>query len=188
MRSKIRLNLNLAESPLKNKNLFYFLLFFLGGISILWLILSLAVFFNYRQQNNDAKRALTRIENRISYERREERRYLTRVNNFAKENYSKANFINHLIMKKSFSWTQLLTALEKALPDNCYIVSLSPLEKGDSTSELRFQVASSGLEPFFRFVNNLYALDFSDFRLIREGKDNQGNFIAEISLNYGKTD
>ncbi|MBD3414343.1 MAG: hypothetical protein GF421_07940 [Candidatus Aminicenantes bacterium] len=183
-----RWNLNLAESPVRNQNLFYSLLFFLGGISVVWLMISFIVFLSYKEENQGLKRAISRIEQNVSHKQNEQRTYVSEIEDLSRKKEPRVQFINDLISRKKFSWTELLTALEKSLPDNCYIVSISPMERGISESDIRLELASDGLDPFFLFINRLYTLDFSDIRLIREDQDEGGRLITEVSLSYGKND
>ena len=187
MKKKRRLDLNLAGDPLRNKRLFRSLFFFIGGVSLLWLIIGLTVFLKNRNDSQDIETALAGMENKINRIRQEERRYITQVNELSMENLSEVTFINHLISQKAFSWTEMFTALEKSLPDGCYIVSISPVEMGDLKAQVKLEVASTGLDPLFQFIDNLYTMDFSGVRLIRERKGETGSFISEVSLDYGKT-
>ncbi|MFW6123680.1 MAG: hypothetical protein ACOC5G_00500 [Acidobacteriota bacterium] len=185
---KIRpLNLNLAENPLRNRKLFHAFFFFLGGLFVLLLFISLITFYQYRIKNQNIRSAITRIENKITHAKREERRYLTQIESLSKANLAQVNFTNHLISKKVFSWTGLFTALEKSLPEGCCIVSISPLQRGDSPTEIKIEVASAGLDSLLEFINDLYAMNFSDFKLLREGRDKTGQLISEISLKYNET-
>jgi hypothetical protein len=187
MKKTSPLNLNLAENPLRNKRLFHTFFFFLCGLSIILLFISLITFSNYRRKNQNIKAAIARIENNIYQAQNKEKRYLAQIDNLSKENLAQVNFINHLIYKKSFSWIGLFTALEKSLPEECYIVSISPLQKGDSPTEIKLEVSSTGLDSFFRFINKLNSMNFYNFKLLREGKDETGRLISEISLNYDET-
>ena len=187
MRKKRRLDLNLAGDPLRNKRLFRLLFFFIGGVSVIWFIIGITVFLKNRNDGQDMATALAGVENKINHIRQEERRYNTQVNELSRENLSDVNFINHLISQKAFSWTEMFTALEKSLPDGCYIVSISPMEKGDLKTQVKLEVASAGLDPLFQFIDNLYTMDFSGVRLIRERKSETGSSISEVSLDYGKT-
>ncbi len=161
--------------------------FFIGGVAVLWIIIGLTVFWKSRNDSRDIETALAGIENKINNIRREERRYITQVNKLSQENLSKVKFINHLISQKAFSWTEMFTALENSLPDGCYITSISPVEMGDFKAQVKLEVASTGLDPLFQFIDNLYAMDFSGVRLIRDRKGETGSFISEISLDYDKT-
>lgn len=181
------LSLNLSENPLRNKRLFRTLFFFLGGLCLVLLVISLIVFCQYRTKNQNIKAALARVEDKINNAEHEENSYSSQIESLSQENLTQVNFVNHLITKKSFSWTGLLTALEKSLPEGCYIVSISPLQKVDSPTEIKLEVSSSGLDQFFKFINNLYSMNFTNFKLTREEKDKAGHLISEISLNYDET-
>ena len=187
MKNMKPLNLNLAENPLRNQRLFRMLFFFLVGLSLVLLVVSLVVFCQYRTKNQNVKAALARVEDKINEAKREENSYLSQIESLSQENLAQVNFVNHIITRKSFSWTGLLTALEKSLPEGCYIVSISPLQKIDSPTEIKLEVSSLELDQFFKFINNLYSMNFTNFKLIREGKDKAGHLISEISLNYDET-
>jgi len=187
MKSQAPLNLNLAEDPLRNKRLFHTFFFFLGGLAVLLFFISIITFYQYKTKNQHMKAVLVRVQNKVDYIKREDQRYLNQIHDLSEKNLPKVESFNHFIFQKSFSWTELLTALEQSLPDTCYIVSISPVKAGDSASEISLKVASVGLEPFFRFVNNLYTMNFNNFKLLREGRDEKDYFVWEISLNYDKT-
>jgi len=188
MKKMRTLDLNLAENPLRNKRLFHTLFFFLCGISVLWFILSLAFFYSYKNKKDDIKASSVQIENKIKQSRREEKRCLSQIETLSKNNLQEVNFINHLISKKGFSWTGLLTALEQSLPEECYIVSISPLQREDTSTEIKLEVASAGWDHLLEFINTLYTMNFRNFRPIRENKSPEGYLITEISLSYEKID
>ncbi len=80
-------------------------------------------------------------------------------------------------MRKSFSWTALLSELEGALPESSFITSLAPSFTGESAMDLRIKVVSRDLDGLLAFVDRLKERKFTGIRVAGETADAQGGII-----------
>ncbi len=179
-----RLNLNLATHPLRNRRLFFLFFIILGGLLLVFLGLGGYTYWTYKGKNNNFERNRTQIEKRIRDAQREERRLKVQIEEAAKKYQGQVLSLNTLILKKSFSWVDFLSALEEALPESIYIISLEPNLVEDNQMEVRLEVAAPNLDELLKLSMNLYEKKFSSIRTISESINDVGLLISEISLIY----
>jgi hypothetical protein len=100
-----------------------------------------------------------------------------------RQDKSQIDLVNSIILRKVFSWTELLSTLEKSLPDSSYILSLAPTLTEGSVLQLKLKVVSQDLDKLTEFLNKLKA---SKFRIRLEGEidSENGLLISEVSLSH----
>jgi hypothetical protein len=105
----------------------------------------------------------------------------------AKKGKAQVDFMNDLILRKSFSWVGLLSRLEEALPASGAVTSLNPAFSGGSKAEVTMTAVFQSLNDLLTFIQNLNARGFSSIRLISEGKNGAGQLESEIAVVYEGT-
>jgi len=179
-----KIDLNLASRPQRNRRLFYFL----GGLlGIIFLFLAAAggnIYFRNRIKVKDIKTSIAKTEHTIKNVQKEEKKYLSQIEDKIRDYKEKADLMNSLILRKTFSWTDLLSALEDSLPEASYITSLTPSIEGDSKMGVRFKVLSPGLKELLELVSSLNYMNFKHIRVMNESRDDSGYLLSEISLTY----
>jgi len=82
-------------------------------------------------------------------------------------------FANSLISRRMFSWSEMLNSLEKLLPPQVMMISVSPRLLKDRI-KVELSVASDYYEEILRFIKNLEeSPDFSGIYPIREMKEQE---------------
>jgi hypothetical protein len=61
-------------------------------------------------------------------------------------------FLNHLIVRKSLSWTRLFAILEKMVPENVHLTNLTPEIGEDGAVTLRLGVRARGMPDVKEFL------------------------------------
>ncbi|MEA3420760.1 MAG: hypothetical protein U9Q97_03680 [Acidobacteriota bacterium] len=179
-----KIDLNLASRPVQNRKLFYFLGVLLGIIFIFISVAGGNIYFKNRIKIKDIKTSIAKIEQTIKDVKGEEKTYINQIDGKIRDYKEKADLVNSLILRKTFSWTDLLSALEDCLPETSYIISLTPSLKGDSEMGVRFEVLSPGLEELLDLVSSLNSMNFKHIRVMSESRDDSGYLLSEISLTY----
>ena len=64
-------------------------------------------------------------------------------------------FLNHLILRKSFSWTKLFNDLEHIVPENVHFLSLAPTIDADGGVTLSLGVRARSMGDMTKFVRRL---------------------------------
>jgi Tfp pilus assembly protein PilN len=182
-----RLNLNLATHPHKNRRLFFLLFGILGALFLAFLSLGGYTYWVYSIKNNNFERNWDQIEKKIKDTQREERRLTVQIEEAEKKYQNQVSMLNTLILKKSFSWVDFLSALEEALPESCYIVSLEPFLIENNQMEVRLEVAAPNLDELLKLNRNLFEKNFSSIRMMSESTNEAGLLVSEISLVYERT-
>jgi cell division protein FtsB len=180
--------LNLASHPLRNRRFLYLLLSVLGIFLILVSFLASKTFLEYRHKVLGIRALIKSTDQSIKKLEREEKELTARVKDAVKRNKEKVDLANSIILRKSFSWVEFFSDLEKSLPDSSYIVSLVPALQEDSSLQLKLKVVSPDLKELLKFLNNLKALKFVQMRIISEGENERGMLISEVSLTHERAD
>ena len=64
-------------------------------------------------------------------------------------------FLNHLILRKSFSWTRLFAVLEETVPENVHFTNLTPSIAPDGGVTLSLGVRARSMTDMTKFVRRL---------------------------------
>jgi Tfp pilus assembly protein PilN len=65
------------------------------------------------------------------------------------------NFLNHLILRKEFSWTKLVGVLEEMVPENVHLTNLTPEIGEEGAVTLHLGVRARSIGDVTRFVERL---------------------------------
>ena len=187
MKKQKRVDLNLATYPSRNRRFFYFLF---GILSVLILAVSAIgayTFWTYSAKNKNFQGRSAQVERMIHEAKRDETRFTTQIEEATKIYQRKVDLLNTLILKKSFSWMEFLSALEEALPPSCYIESLAPTLLDNGKMEVRLKVVAPNLDELLKLNRNLYEKNFTGIRIMSESANEAGLLIGEITLIYERT-
>jgi Tfp pilus assembly protein PilN len=178
------LDLNLATRPLRNRRLFAAAVRGLAGLAVAAAALAA---FSLLKYGGEATRLRTvRAESaRTQAEAvREDKRLTADIRQAERTNRARIELVNGIIFRKSYSWTGLLTELEKALPGPSYITALTPSFKSDGAVAMNLRVTSRSLEDLLAFIDGLTARGFKDIQVFGETRSEDGRLITEISLTH----
>lgn len=183
MMASKRLSLNLATNPLRNRRFFFLLLFVIAAALLLVGYLAGRTYIKYRSEAQEVRASADNIDQLIMVAQTEEKNSRQKIEEAVRRDKDKVDLVNSIILRKAFSWTELLSTLENSLPDSSYILSLAPILDEDSRLQLRLRVVSQDLNKLLEFLNKLIA---SKFRIRIEGEmeSEKGLLISEVSLSY----
>jgi len=177
-------HLNLAASPARNQRVFHLLVLLMGTLLLLTVSVGGVTFFKYRQKARDARSAFVSVRRNNQEFLQEEKRYANLNQQNVQDYQAKVDLINRLIFHKRFSWINMLSSLEEALPDSCYILSLAPQIKKDATMEIRLKAVVPSLDEFLLLYQHLHEQQFKQIRIISEAAEDSGRLIAEVIFVY----
>lgn len=187
MKTTDTIRLNLATRPLRNtrfyRTAFAASVLLLAGLAALTGFLSV----KYGLANRRARAEDSGIKARIAAATAETAKFKSAAAAAARSDREKVDLVNAVIMRKTFSWTGLLTELEGALPESSFITSLAPNFAGESAVDLRIKVVSRGLDDLLALVDRLTERKFTRIRVAGESADPQGRIVSEITFSYETT-
>jgi Tfp pilus assembly protein PilN len=138
----MRLDINLASQPYEDARQFWMrwgpAAGVLGLLTLILLTLDITGWVEARRDRAAINRAKTTIAQRDAVRANAEQ-----ILNLPKNRTTRdeSQFLNQLIERKSFSWTQVLENLEKVMPPRVHLVSISPALDEDNQLELKMIVA-----------------------------------------------
>ncbi len=186
----MRVNINLATQPYEDANLFWrqWGLALAGAIALTIVLIYLAVasYRDWRVDNRKLQQMQAQI-NEYNRETAQAKAYLDQPQNRAIRD--KSQFINELIARKAFSWTQVFTDLERIMPPRLHVVAIHPELNPDNQMEIRMTVAGESRERALELVKRMeQSQRFRQAEVRSEstqtGKDPSDNVQFEISALY----
>jgi Tfp pilus assembly protein PilN len=178
------LNLNLATRPLRNRRLYTAAVRVLAVLLVGLAGLAVFVVLKFGGEASRLKAANTETARVQSEAAREEKRLVADIGREEKLSRARVDLANLLIRRKMFSWTGLLTELEKALPGPSYITALTPSFTPQGAVALQMRVTSRSLDDLLVFLNALTAGGFKDVKAGGEQRSDDGRLVAEITATY----
>jgi type IV pilus assembly protein PilN len=138
----MRLDINLASQPYEDARQFWMRWGTAAGavglLTLLLLTLDITGWLNARRDRAAIaqKRAMIADRDRVRANAEE---FLNRQEN--RHTRDMSQFLNELIERKSFSWTQVLENLEKVMPPRVHLISINPELDEDNQLGLKMTVA-----------------------------------------------
>ena len=182
----MRLDINLASHPYEDVR--DFLMRWgtaTGALALLTLVLLGMAFSNWwgsRDVRQEMDRDLSQMQE-LDRDKATAESLLSRPQN--RETLERSRFLNGLITRKAFSWTQLFMDLEKIMPPRVRVVSLQP-EAAENQMSVRLLVEGDSRERALDLVRRME--ESERFRLARvkseRGKEDSGLIQLEIVAFY----
>jgi hypothetical protein len=184
MSARPPLNLNLATRPRRNRR-FYVLLS--RGLVVLIAVLAglaAAAVLKYGGESARLRSSIAEARKLEDGAGREERRLTADIKAEERLSRGRVDLVNGIILKKTFSWTKLLSEFEAALPGPSFITSFVPSISDQGAVSLRLRVTSRNLGDLQALIDNLLARGFKNVQVFDETKADDGRLVTEISLTY----
>ena len=181
---KTKVHINLATKPFWNRRVSLAVNGFLAVVLVVLVGLSLLFYFGYSGKMEKFIASSREAHSRISRLQQEQLTENKKIADLSGLFQQKIDFLNQIIRKKSFFWSDFLSDLEEMLPDYSYIVSLSPQIKGETEFEVRLKMASPGLAAHLQFLENLYRREFQVVQVNNESPTEGGYLLSEVSFVY----
>jgi Tfp pilus assembly protein PilN len=140
----MRLDINLASQPYEDARQFWMrwgtAVGAVGVLTIFLLTLTITGWFSSRRDHRAMAEKRALIAER-DQKRAEAEKTLNLPQNRSTRDTSQ--FLNELIERKAFSWTQVLESLEKMMPPRVHLVSISPELNDDNELLMKMSVAGN---------------------------------------------
>jgi type IV pilus assembly protein PilN len=153
---KMRLDINLATRPYEDAHRFYVRWgAMLAGMAVLTLLLAAFAFSSWKQ-GREVSRRIQQADQQIASLQRDKQQaeaVLERPGN--REVRDRSAFLNTLIARKAFSWTQVFAELEKMMPPRLHVVSITPDLSADNRLEVHLRVAAESRDTAVELVRRM---------------------------------
>ncbi len=151
----LRRNLNLSSFPFVNNRKFYLVSSFLLGVLVVVSYWNAGQYLKVHSRKMEMDRVLEDARQRIDKLEGEERQIRNRLLRPETADFLETvEFVNQLIDRRTFSWTQLLNDLEQVVPRNVQVVSVRPrIVRDEFGVEITANARSS--EDYVGFLANL---------------------------------
>ena len=152
----MRTRINLASQPYENLQRFWLLW---GTALLVSLLVTGALVYTAAHAWRDAHRTARLVSQekdrlaQLDKLEKQDRDLLDSGPN--REVHLKSEFLNSLILRKRFSWTQIFSDLEKIMPERLHVISISPELTADGQIRVRLQIAGDSRQKAIALVSNM---------------------------------
>ncbi|MGB9073123.1 MAG: PilN domain-containing protein [Terriglobales bacterium] len=184
----MRVDINLATRPYEDAREFWTRWGLAVGVLVLLTLALLTVAARGWVNAGRDRQSIRQLEQQIAQldsQRKDAQAYLDLPANRSTRDQSQ--FLNGLIQRKAFCWTEVFADLERVMPANLHVVSLKPELNEENQLQLEMKVAgdtrASALELVHRMEGSPH---FQGTQLVAEGQasQNEGAVAAEIVAVY----
>jgi type IV pilus assembly protein PilN len=138
----MRLDINLASQPYEDARQFWMrwgtAVGALGLLSIVLVVMTITGWANARHDHAAIASVQRQIADRDAFHAEAEAN-LNRPDH--RTTRDESQFLNELIERKSFSWTQVLESMEKVMPSGVHLVNITPASDEDNQISLKMTIA-----------------------------------------------
>jgi len=152
----MRLDINLASRRYEDVGQFYRTWGALAGLGVLvtvvvvgFTVSSLAGAYTISKQTAELQKQMSQLDQ----QKRAAEELLNRPEN--RETRDRSRFLNALIARKAFSWTQVFADLEKIVPARLHVVSIKPDLTPDNQIEVQMNVEADSRDRNIELVRHL---------------------------------
>jgi type IV pilus assembly protein PilN len=171
----MRLDINLATRPYEDAREFWVRWGF--GVGLLGVLTLVLIGWAVRGWTNAGRdrHNITHLQQQIDerdIERAKAQAFLDMAEHRSTRDQSQ--FLNGLIQRKSFSWTQVFEDLERVMPSDLHVVSLRPELNDENQMELQMRVACNSRSAAIELVHRMEgSRHFQGAQLVQEGQGSE---------------
>jgi type IV pilus assembly protein PilN len=172
----MRLNINLASEPYTDARRFWLVWGSLVGLLVVVTVALAWITASATAGSRTVGRHIEQLRREIAdldRERATAEAVLNRTEN--RDTRDRSRFINGLIARKAFSWTQVFADLERIMPPRVRVVSIRPEVNADSQLELHMEAIGDSREKAIDLVRRMeQSPTFREARVRSEKDQPQG--------------
>lgn len=187
---RIVLPLNLASEPFRKDRPVLVASAATAVLMLGVLALLVQVVLVQRDAAAESRAQLASIETQLRAAAAEQSRLEARLREPANaEVLARSVLFNSLILRKSISWTQLFSDLEKVMPGNVRLITVRPYLTGDSAVQLDMVVGAQSPEPVIELLKRLErSPTFGATSLLSSSPPSQNEplYRYRVSVNYAQ--
>ena len=152
----MRLDINLASQPYEDARQFWMgwgtAVGVFGLLTIVLVAMTITGWFNARRDHAAIASVRQQIAARDTFHAKAEAT-LNRPEN--RTTRDESQFLNELIERKSFSWTQVLESMEKVMPPRVHLVTITPASDDDNQISLKMTIAGESRERVLELMRRM---------------------------------
>jgi hypothetical protein len=152
----VRFDINLASRPFQDTRTLYFRWgAALSAVICVTVVLLSIGFMNWRQ-TREINKSMDQVEEQIKQLDQQKSADENLLNQPAnRETRQRSQFLNGLIVRKSFSWTRAFTDLEKIMPTRVHLLKIEPELTADNQLRIKMTVAGNSRDKALDLVRKL---------------------------------
>ncbi len=179
----MRLDINLATQPYEDGRRFWMrwgpLLGIAGVVTLALMVTAISSWAAARKDQVEISRFKSDIA-KCEQERSKAQEVLDRPENRSTRDQSQ--FINGLIRRKAFSWTEVFSDLEKMMPPELHVTAIHPeIAKGSNQLQLKLSVAGKSRDRALQLVHRMESSPRFNLPQVVEENFTQGSADGDVA-------
>jgi len=189
----MRFDINLASRPFRDTRSTYARWgAVLGGVVCITIALMAIAFHNW-SRTREINRSMVQVQQQIQQLDQQKNANEALLNQSAnRDTRQRSQFLNALIVRKSFSWTRAFSDLEKIMPTRAHLLKIEPELTPDNQLKIKMTVAANSRDKALDLVRKLETSnEFKHATIEKEatksgaaGTDPDGSVEFDISAVY----
>lgn len=182
----MRFDINLATRPFQDTRTIYFRWgAALGGVICITVALVALAVMNWRQ-TREINKSMAQVQQQIAQLDQQKNADEALLNQAAnRDTRQRSQFLNGLIVRKSFSWTRAFADLEKLMPARVHLLKIEPQLTPDNQLKIKMTVAGSSRDKALDLVRKLETSnEFRHAAIEKETTKTGSNIDPEGSVEF----
>jgi hypothetical protein len=185
----MRFDINLASRPFRDTRSLYFRWgAALGGVICITIALLAIAIMNWRQ-TREINKSMAQVEQQIRQldeQKNADQALLNQPEN--RDTRQRSQFLNGLIVRKSFSWTRAFADLEKIMPTRVHLLKIEPELTADNQLKIKMTVAGNSGDKALDLVRKLEtSSEFKHVAIERQTTKTGAGVDADSSVEFDIT-
>ena len=151
----MRININLASRPFRNEALFYSIYAMVVVVVVGLSFYNWLNYVHYADNSRKIKQEILQKESALRRQRHELSYYESTFEPRKVEELSRqVDFVNRIISRRRFSWTELFNHFERIMPPRIMMVSIVPIVE-EGRIKINLRLIGDGYPNILKFIKNL---------------------------------
>lgn len=184
MISKNLIRINLSTTPLENHTIYVITTLILLIVALILAFSNVYGTINIINKKQEASKVNIELNAKIKSNELKIKALQSNINSIrTKEFLEKCDYINIIVNKRVFSWTQLFNEFEDILPNSVRMIQVTPsIEKGEI--KITLVVAAKNLESFLELLKRLESSKVFKNVIVSRETTKEQELTYELSMQY----
>lgn len=184
MISKNLIKINLSTTPLENHSIYVMTTLVLLIVALLLTFSNVYDTISVINKKREASKVTIELNAKIKSNELKIKALQSNISSIRTKEFSeKCDYINTIVNKRVFSWTQLFNEFEEILPNSVRMIQVTPsIEKGEI--KIALVVAAQNLESFLELLKRLESSKVFKNVIVSRETTKEQELTYELSMQY----
>lgn len=184
MISKNLIKINLSTTPLENHSIYVMTTLILLIVALILTFSNVYDTMSVINKKREASKVTIELNAKIKSNELKIKALQSNISSIKTKEFSeKCDYVNTIVNKRVFSWTQLFNEFEEILPNSVRMIQVTPsIEKGEI--KIALAVAAQNLESFLELLKRLESSKVFKNVIVSRETTKERELTYELSMQY----